>query len=371
MKSDAGPEAGNILFLGKRFYTNKDAWTERFGRMFHLPAAWAQTGHDVLLWLVDYHTRTPIEETASRLRMVSTPVPGLRSLRTLLRALRHRPTIVVASGDAYIGFLGWTLARLSGAKFVLDVYDKYDEFAGYVKPLGLDLFGWLRRRSDMRLYASQGLAQAYASEQGGGCHHVAPNGVDAEVFRPMAMADCRRALGLDPASRLVGYFGGMEEDRGVNDLVRAVALLRATGMDIGLLVCGKQHASTPLDEDWILYRGMVPHAQMPQYMNASDVLVVPYRNSPFMDMGASCKIAEYLMCERPVVSTRTPNFVANFPLQAGELGAGLCDPGNPEGLADAIRSQLRDQVVVTVPSDMEWSRIADAALGAIHSGTER
>ena len=33
---------GNILFLGKRFYTNKDALQERFGRIFHLPMEWAR-----------------------------------------------------------------------------------------------------------------------------------------------------------------------------------------------------------------------------------------------------------------------------------------------------------------------------------------
>jgi len=359
--------AERILFLGKRFYTNKDAWSERFGRVFRLPAGWARSGADVLLWLVDYHTRQPIDAEEGALRVISTPVPGFALARTIVRAIRFRPSMIVASGDCYIGFLGWLISRWTRARFVFDIYDKYDSFAGYYRPLGFDLFGFLRRRADLRFYPSRSLAQLYRNESEGKGDEVISNGVDDEIFRPLPMAECRQRLGLDPGARLVGYFGGMEPDRGVADLITAIAALRESGEDVLLLVCGRQHPSTPLDREWILYRGMVAHEEMPFYLNAADVLVVPYRNSPVMDMGASCKIAEYLMCERPIASTRTPNFVANFPTQAAELGAGLCEPGDPAGLARAIGLQLRDKIILSPPSGMGWPDIAAQALAAIRS----
>jgi glycosyltransferase involved in cell wall biosynthesis len=274
--------------------------------------------------------------------------------------------VVVASGDCYIGLLGWLIARLVRAKFVFDIYDKYDEFAGYRRLLGLDLFGFLRRQADIRLYPSRALAAAYQPDAGGRPDIVVANGVDERTFHALPKAACRRQLGLDPSARMVGYFGGMERDRGVGDLVEAIELLRSRGHDIRLLVCGKQHPDTPLDRDWIIYRGMVAHDQMPVYINSADVVVVPYRTSPFMDMGASCKIAEYLMCQRPIASTRTPNFVANFPAQALELGEGLCAGCDPPDLARAIEYQLRVGQVLALPVDFSWPAIAAHALQAIN-----
>ena len=361
-----GNTPGTILFLGKRFYTNKDALEERFGRIFHLPREWAKAGHSVFLWLIDYHSRKPERRLLDGMEIASTPILSAAMLKSALGVImRVRPKVVVASGDCYIGLLGWALARLLGARFVFDVYDKYDEFDGYRKPLGLDLFGFLLRRADLCLYASRALAVRLSRFRAGGVIEVVPNGVDGEMFQPMGAASCREALDLTANQVLVGYFGGMEPDRGVQDLVDAIGLLRNEGQEITLLVCGREHPATKLDSEWIDYRGMVAHEKMPLYINAADLLVVPYRLSEFMDMGASCKIAEYLMCRKPLVSTTTPNLTANFPLQAAELGASLCRPGDPRDLARAIDFQLRRRIVASSPAGFTWPEIAIQALAGI------
>jgi glycosyltransferase involved in cell wall biosynthesis len=361
----------NILFLGKRFYTNKDALSERFGRIFHLPMEWSNAGNDVRLWLVDYHTREALDTRAGQLSIWSSPAASLRSVACLFRSLRRRPEVLVASGDCYIGLLGWLIARATRARFVFDVYDKYDAFAGYVRPLGWDLFGFLRRHADLLLFSSAPLARSLGQDPDAGGATLVPNGVDEAAFRPMPRAVCRNELGLDADAVLIGYFGGMEPDRGVADLILAIERLREAGSPARLLVCGKEHSSTPLDRDWIVHRGMVPHADMPKYVNAADVVAIPYRLSPFMDMGSSCKIAEYLMCQRPIVSTRTPNFVGNFPLQARQLGDGLCTPEDVPDLARAIDFQLREHVVVNAVPDLAWPGIAAHALSAIRASRDR
>ncbi len=70
---------------------------------------------------------------------------------------------------------------------------------------------------------------------------------------------------------------------------------------------------------WVIFRGLVPHSEIPAYINACDVVAIPYRRSSLLGTSASCKIAEYLMCQRPIVSTRTPNFLQNFPEQAAAM----------------------------------------------------
>lgn len=358
-------EPSPIVFIGKRFYTNRDALLERFGRIFHLPHEWAKAGQSVILWLIDYHSRTPIHCTVDSLKINSTPILSMAAIRAMLATLTTRPAAIIASGDCYIGLLGWVLSRLTGALFVFDVYDKYDEFSGYRKPLGLDLFAFLRQRADLTFYASRALAARLTESTDATAVVMVINGVDPEMFHAADLRASRRSLQLDPDWTIIAYFGAMEPDRGVSDLIAAIELLRSSGMDLKLLVCGKPHPETPLHRDWIIARGMVPHDQIPTYIGAANLLVIPYRLSDFMDMGASCKIAEFLMCERPLVSTRTPNFTANFPDQARELHEALCTPANPADIARAISLQLRQRMVASKPQGLTWPEISRHALDAV------
>jgi glycosyltransferase involved in cell wall biosynthesis len=186
---------------------------------------------------------------------------------------------------------------------------------------------------------------------------LVPNGVASEQFRPMQPAKAANKVGLPPRT-WIGYFGSMEPDRGVADLVQAVEILRAKSSNVGLLVCGRADASTSLERPWIVYRGQVPHGEIPYHMNACAVVALPYRRSAMMDAGASCKIAEYLLCELPIAATDTPNLVDNFPQQAHQLAGRLARPADPVSLAAVLELQLADPLIVAPPLDMTWQRIA-------------
>jgi len=363
-----GPLPERILFIGKRFYTNKDALEERFGRIYQLPRHWAGRLRQVHLWLIDYHTRQGRRIDEGGLPVSSTPVFGLFWIGELFAALfRFRPAVVVASGDCYIGLLGWLVARLTGARFVFDIYDKYDEFGAYARPLGWDLFGFLRRHSDLRFYAAATLAAYFEGSARGGASTIVPNGVDTDAFRPLDPASCRARLGLEPDFVYVGYFGSLLTERGPGDLVAAAERLQRDIPGLRLLMCGVPTDAVARPESWLVYRGSVPHQEMPLYLNACDVLVIPYRRSLLVDTSSSCKIAEYLAVRRPIVSTRTPNFTGNFAAQAALLGDGLCNPEDPDDLARAIAWQLRQRRLLPAPSEHAWQAIADLALAAIRN----
>lgn len=359
-----------ILFLAKRRYTNQDVLSERFGRVYHLPREWRALGHEARLELIDYRSLRSDARPDPGLPLRSHPfLSPLTAVRLLALARRWRPDAVVAGGDCVLGLIGRRLARAAGAPLAWDVYDDYRTFSGYRLFLGWDAWGHLMARADLVLYASRALAEAHA---GDGPAALVANAVDPERFAPMPTERARAELGLDPGGvQWIGYFGSMEPDRGVADLVAAVGRLREGGGDVRLLVCGRRHPSTALDRPWIDYRGTVPHTRMPLFVNACDVVAVPYRRSAMMDRGASCKIAEYLACRRPVAATRTPNLLANFPRQAEALGAALAEPGDAEGLARAIRHQLRHGVVAPVPEGMTWAEVARDAEGALRRMVER
>jgi hypothetical protein len=62
--------------------------------------------------------------------------------------------------------------------------------------------------------------------------------------------------------------------------------------------------------------------------------------------------------ERPIVSTRSPNLVQNFPEQAAELDALLAIPGDVGDLARCLQSQLSGRRLVDMTTGMSWREIS-------------
>ncbi len=61
-----------VLFLCKRRYMNHDVITDRYGRLYHLPAELALLGHDVYGFCLSYQNAPPISQTHRS--MMCTPI---------------------------------------------------------------------------------------------------------------------------------------------------------------------------------------------------------------------------------------------------------------------------------------------------------
>ena len=357
-----------VLFIGKRFYTHRDALSEKYGRIWQLPWCWGRSGIDTRLWLVDYHTRETIHTTVDDLPVDSTPVKNLALFgHWLMRRYRTdaEPDVVVASGDCYIGWLGLSVARRLRARFVFDVYDKYDEFGGYHSPPGFNLFAHLLAKADVCLFASRALMQQMG---GAGPSLWVPNGIDTALFKPLDKAACRRELGLAQDATYVGYVGSVTADRGVDDLVTAVQLLRDDGQDVRVLLAGDAAGHAAWTQSFVTNLGNVPYARAPVVMGCCDVLALPYRHSAYLDMASSCKIPEYLAAARPLAATDTPNLAANYPRVGQQLEGRLAEPSNPGHLAQVIAAQLHDPQLVPLPDEVTWDSIAGRVRANVASG---
>jgi glycosyltransferase involved in cell wall biosynthesis len=354
-----------IVWLAKRHYTHKDALKERYGRVYQLPLAWVMEGAvDPRLELVDYYGSRPEISTNGRLHIRSTPLRSIRELRAMRqRIVAWRPDTIIASGDCFLGLLGLQLARESSARFVFDVYDDYRKFGAYRVFLRWDAFNYLLTRSDLVFYASEALADQHSADSPS---FIVPNGVDPELFRPcnQAAAGARVDLPQD-GTRWIGYFGSMEPERGPEDLVQAVSLLYSTHPSVRLVLCGTLNPRLRLDSPLVDFRGNVDHRKIPDFINACDVVVLPYRRGPIIDMASSVKIAEYLYCRRPMVTTDTPNLRVNFAKQAQELGDAICRPSDPRDLARALDFQIRHPTIASVPTTHTWTAIANSAFTAL------
>lgn len=299
----------SILFIGKRFYTNRDAYNEKFGRIYQLPYHWSKK-YPTKLWLIDYHEKNKKFKLDETLEVTSTPILSFSFFLIFFKTvIIHRPKTIVASGDCYIGLLSFIIAKLCGAKFIFDIYDKYDTFPGY-RNLGFkNLYNYLLKNADICLFASKKLKDN--SENICKKTILILNGVDNKNFYPRDKNYSRSHFNLDRDKIYIGYFGSMEVERGIDDLINAAKLLHKENKKICILLGGKKRKNLNLEHDFIHYLGNIPFKDVPIAMACCDLLTLPYRNSDFLDNASSCKIGEYISMGIPLVATNSNSLIFN------------------------------------------------------------
>ncbi len=195
---------------------------------------------------------------------------------------------------------------------------------------------------------------------------VVPNGVDAELFKPMDRQACRRAL--DATGFVVGYVGRFVEEKGLTDLVEA---LPHCPPPVNLLFVG----AGPLQAeilDSARQRGVEgrvrilparPLTELPPLMNAIDVLALPSRTTARWKEQFGRVLIEANACGTPVIGAES----GAIPDVVGQ--AGLTVPErDPKALAAAISRLHADPVAARQMGDIgrqqveehyTWARVAE------------
>jgi teichuronic acid biosynthesis glycosyltransferase TuaC len=132
---------------------------------------------------------------------------------------------------------------------------------------------------------------------------VIPDGVDTGKFKPMDKSAVRAELSL-PRGFLVLYVGSLFRLKRVDMLIRICASL-SKDFDFYMLVVGdgpeKQNlesSAKSLDLKNIIFKGSIPHEDMPSYMAASDVLILPSETE-----GLPTSVQEAMACGIPVIAS--------------------------------------------------------------------
>jgi glycosyltransferase involved in cell wall biosynthesis len=186
-----------------------------------------------------------------------------------------------------------------------------------------------------------------------------------------------RARGIPATSRLVGYFGFMNESKGGETLVRALAQLHAQGLDVTLLLIGGQTgASDPTNVAYasfimrlaeelqvsrnIALTGFLDDRGVGEALAACDCMALPYRD------GASFRRGTLMAAlAHGCVTVTTRPRVSVPELQHGQ-NVLLVPPDDPPALADAIHQALLDAPLrgrlragsVQLSTLFGWDRIA-------------
>ena len=163
----------------------------------------------------------------------------------------------------------------------------------------------------------------------------------------------RTQLGIPLDVPVIGFIGSLGLWHGVEVLIEAFDRLLRGHPDIAardprLLIIGDGDRMPMVRAliaklglaDRINLTGVVPQAEGVRFLASSDILVSPHvpnpDGSPFF--GSPTKIFEYMALQRPIAASRLGQLGAL--LDHGRTAL-LTEPGNPDDLAEAIATLLR------------------------------
>ena len=167
-----------------------------------------------------------------------------------------------------------------------------------------------------------------------------PNAVDTGLFQPMDRTECRRALGL--SGFVAGYLGRLVEEKGLADMVAALALCPP---EVNLVFAGSGAFQSALEAQAaalgltgrVTFLPPRPQDDLPPLMNALDALVLPSRTTPRWKEQFGRVIIEAQACETPVIGSDS----GAIPGVVGQGGL-IFPEGNAEALAAAISALHSD-----------------------------
>jgi glycosyltransferase involved in cell wall biosynthesis len=290
---------------------------------------------------------------------------------------------------------GALLSTLSGVPFILEYNGSETWMADHWDPA--------RFRSLLRLCEETSLSRAHlivvvseALKQdllGRGIAEgrilVNPNAVDPDVFQPGCGGDeVRGQVGLAASDVVVGFLGTFHYWHGIKVLEQAIQQLvrdEATDEVIGklrFLLVGEgllrvemiSHLE-PYVGSKVFFTGLIPHGQIPAYLDAADILVSPHVRMPDGQpfFGSPTKIFEYMAMEKGIVAS---NLDQLSHVLKHERSAWLVEPGDVSELASAIvllarnpvlRHQLGQNARASALAEHTWRQNAERVLACVRT----
>ena len=171
---------------------------------------------------------------------------------------------------------------------------------------------------------------------------VVPNGVDIEKFKPAGKEYARNMLNLPQDKKIVMFVGALKKIKGVDYLIEAAKSFLDTnislymvGRDDGMKKSLEKKAHELKIGNYIKFTGPLNHEDIPLWLSASDILVLPS-----LSEGRPNVILEAFACEVPVVATNVggvPELMIN-----GKTGY-LVPAKNPMELSEKVNKLLVDR----------------------------
>jgi len=387
-------------------------WIERGPHQsHHLLERMAQRGHEV--HVVDFEIGWRKQTSADIIapRKVLTPPPKViqgsgitvvRPVMVRLPALEYATLVVTHrreirreiqefQPDVVLGFgllnafVGIRLARRAGIPFL---YYLIDELHRLVPQRAFRGLARLVEQSNVRrasavLSINQALRD-YALEMGASPEraNILPAGVDlAQYSSAQDGSAVRKRHGLEPEDLVLFFMGWVYPFSGLREVAESLAAGDGREARAKLLVVGKGESWDGLArlatergvEDRIKMVGFRPYTEMPSFLSAADVCLLPAYKTETMRNIVPIKMYEYLAAGKPVIATRLPGLVKEFGKGHGVVyvdGPSQVVPKAAELARAGVLGQLGQRGRAFV-SKNDWEKVTDTFEGYLRGLVDR
>jgi glycosyltransferase involved in cell wall biosynthesis len=289
--------------------------------------------------------------------------------------LRHAaPDVLYVRDVVCAAWLALLTPRLSGAAVIFEAHDlEAENRSANSGPVAR----WIARRMDrIALGRARGVVSLtetfvpiigqYRTPCGSGTIAVIPDAYDDAIYTPQDRDAARIALGIPSDAFLVAYTGLTFAYHGVELLVDAFRLLTEPLPNAHLVLVGGRAGERASIADRVRDLGITdrvtivaprPVAEIPAYLAAADVLVIP--DTVTKASASPLKLFEYAAMARPIVASDLPALREILPAAT----ARYVTAASPRALADGL------QWVAGHPTEAEG--MAHRARAAVSAHTYR
>ena len=135
-----------------------------------------------------------------------------------------------------------------------------------------------------------------------------PDGVDASMFDPTKdSGDTARRIrskyGIKEHEKIVVYTGRLEEWAGVNIVLSCAERLKDSGIRFLLIGEGSQRAKT--HQANVIFSGRIPYEQVPSYLAAADLVLVPMEQNTIGNSASPLKLFEAMAMNKAIIASNT------------------------------------------------------------------
>lgn len=199
---------------------------------------------------------------------------------------------------------------------------------------------------------------------------VIPNGYNPARFYPFHSSK-KRELGLPSRAKLILSVGNLEKVKGHAYLITAMNKIVHKRRDVYCAIIGdgiekdriKKHIKDQKLNGRVWLLGAKPHEEVPLWMNACDVFILPSLRESF-----GIAQVEAMACGKPIVATR--NGGSEEILTSGDYGL-LVEPRDPDALAEAVLKALSKEwdqdAILSRAREFTWAAIVNRILKVYES----
>jgi len=194
-------------------------------------------------------------------------------------------------------------------------------------------YTWMLERLSV-LADDQTVSNQYLQDRFGGT--TIPHARDTNAFDPSKFdaRTIRTELDLPSDKTLVMFIGTPRPHKGVDDMITAIRGIDCDdiiGVIVGAGDSSYVQALREMSPDEVIIRGSQPFDQLPKWIAAGDIMVIPQRRNPATRGQLPAKVFDAMAMAKPVISTD----INDLPKVLDKCGL-IVSPDSPNEIADAI-----------------------------------